>query len=134
MNEMGGTHFHGSISGSQIAIGNERADQYQHFGAGLSDETCTQLIAIVQQLLPVLGDLNLSAEREATVRSDADEVVQQASGGRPDEGRLRALVSRIRNTLAAVSAGAVTGMATGVGGSSAELAHTVVTDLYRVLP
>ncbi|MEU6260463.1 hypothetical protein [Streptomyces sp. NPDC047043] len=134
MNETSGPQFHGPISGSQIAFGNERVDQRQYLGAGLSEETCSRLIAIMQQLLPALGDLNLSAEREATLRRDADEVVQQASSRRPDEGRLRTLVSRIRNTLVAVSAGAVTGMATGVGSSSAELAHTVVSDLYRVLP
>lgn len=134
MNETGGPRFYGRIERSQIAFDNEHVVQYQHVGAGLSEETCTELIAIMRQLLPALPDLSLSEDLEAAVRRDADEVVRQASVSQPDEGRLRSLVSRIRNTLVAVSAGAVTGVATGVGSSSAELAHTVVTDLYRVLP
>ncbi|MFD8232808.1 hypothetical protein ACFV20_13110 [Streptomyces sp. NPDC059696] len=128
MTGTGGPQFHGSIHGSQIAIGNQDVSQLQYVTAdgGLSD----RLARSVNSVLEALESLKLDAEGEAAVRQDAEAALEEATQPEPDVGRLRRLLGRIQVVLAPIAAGAATGAASG----TAELAHTVLADLQQALP
>ncbi|MFI1488625.1 hypothetical protein [Streptomyces sp. NPDC020747] len=131
MTGTGGPQFFGPVSGSQFAIGNRDVVQHQYVAGG---EPGSQLARTMRTLLTALETLGLSPEGEVTVRQDAEAVLEEVANEQPDEGRLHRLVSRIRNALSAVAAGAVTGAATGAGSGAAELAQSMLTDLQRALP
>ena len=131
MTGTGGPQFFGPVSGSQFAIGNRDVVQHQYVAGG---EPVPQLAETMRALLTGLERLGLSPEGEGTVRQDAEAVLDEVANGQPDAGRLRVLVSRIRNALSAIAAGAVTGAAAGVGSGAAELAQSMLVDLQRALP
>ncbi|NEB04834.1 hypothetical protein [Streptomyces sp. SID13726] len=128
MTATGGPQFHGSIHGSQIAIGNQDVSQLQYVTAdgGLSD----RLARSVNSVLEALESLKLDPEGETAVRQDAEAALEEATQPEPDVGRVRRLLGRIQVVLAPIAAGAATGAASG----TAELAHTVLADLQRALP
>ncbi|MFF9773823.1 hypothetical protein ACF1HJ_09135 [Streptomyces sp. NPDC013978] len=123
----GGPVFHGPVSGSQIAWGNRDVVQNQRLG---SERALDDLQATVRTLLDRLDDLGLSPTDAACVRTDADELLDEASGDAPDPGRLHRLYERIRAVLGVLATGAVTG----AGAGAAQLAQSMLTDVQRALP
>lgn len=105
MTSSGGAQFHGSIHGSQIAIGGHHVTQHQY----------------------------VTVDEGASARL-AEAALAEAARSQPDVGRLRDLLGRIRTVLASVAAGAATGAAAGAGTGAAELAHAVLVDLQNALP
>ena len=131
---MNGPQFHGSIHGSQIAIGNHDVSQSQYLPAspGVGD-----LAEAVGALLDALGLLGLRAEDERGVRQDAEAALDEAARQEPDAGRLRRLrrlLERIRTVLVPVAAGATAGAAAGVNSGTAQLAQSLLAGLQQALP
>ncbi|MEU9959574.1 hypothetical protein [Streptomyces sp. NPDC050982] len=127
-----GAQFHGSIHGSQIAIGNHDVSQRQYVtGESRSDDGLAEAVGA---LLAALEHLGLRAEEETGVRQDAEAALEEAARQEPDVGRLRRLLGRIQAALVPIAAGAAAGAATGVTSGTAQLAQTVLTDLQQALP
>ncbi|MEU0950034.1 hypothetical protein ABZ379_46415 [Streptomyces canus] len=128
---MNGPQFHGSIHGSQIAIGNHDVSQSQRLSAsrGIGD-----LAEAVAALLDALELLGLRADDERGVRQDAEAALDEAARQEPDVGRLRRLLERIRIVLVPVAAGATAGVTAGVNSGTAQLAQSLLTDLQQALP
>ncbi|MFC8660750.1 hypothetical protein [Streptomyces sp. NPDC057199] len=132
MTDTGGPQFHGSIQGSQIAIGNHDVSQRQYATAESRSED--RLAEAVGALLAAVEQLGLRAEEETEVRQDAEDALEEAAQQEPDVGRLRRLLSRIQVVLVPIAAGAAAGTAAGVTNGTAHLAQTVLTDLQQALP
>ncbi|MDX3452111.1 hypothetical protein PV396_09185 [Streptomyces sp. ME02-8801-2C] len=128
---MNGPQFHGSIHGSQIAIGNHDVSQSQYLPAspGVGD-----LAEAVGALLDALGLLGLRADDERGVRQDAEAALDEAAQQEPDAGRLRGLLERIRTVLVPLAAGATAGAAAGVNSGTAQLAQSLLASLQQALP
>ncbi|MFF4276808.1 hypothetical protein [Streptomyces sp. NPDC001536] len=126
-----GPQFHGSIHGSQIAIGNHKVSQNQYLparpgGSGLAEA--------VSALLDAVELLGLNTDDETGVRQDAEAALDEAARQEPDVGRLRRLLERIRAVLVPVAAGAAAGTTAGVTSGTAQLAQSLLTDLQQALP
>ncbi|GGX94082.1 hypothetical protein GCM10010515_71250 [Streptomyces fructofermentans] len=129
---MGGPQFHGSIHGSQIAIGNHDVAQHQY--AAAESRTDSTLAEAVGALLAALEHLGLRTEEETGVRQDAEAALEEAARQEPDVGRLRRLLGRIQVVLVPIAAGAAAGAATGVTSGTAQLAQNVLAELQQALP
>ncbi|MEU6228474.1 hypothetical protein [Streptomyces sp. NPDC047042] len=128
---MNGPQFHGSIHGSQIAIGNHNVSQSQYLPASTE---VGDLAEAVGALLDALGLLGLRADDERGVRRDAEAALDEAARQEPDAGRLRGLLERIRTVLVPVAAGASAGAAAGVNSGTAQLAQSLLASLQHALP
>ncbi|MFF6774360.1 hypothetical protein ACFY8W_12430 [Streptomyces sp. NPDC012637] len=110
-----GLHIHGSVTGSQIAVGNEQVTQNQinHTPAAVAPGY-TELADLVRELLARLPEQGLGAQEREDTEAAANEVLDTISGtDEPEPGRLRRSLTMLRGALAPVATGVAAGTTVG---------------------
>ncbi|MCX2184251.1 hypothetical protein KV205_27525 [Streptomyces sp. SKN60] len=123
-----GLHIHGSVSGSQIAVGNEQVTQNQinHTAAAEVAPEHAELAELVRELLLRLPEQGLGDPEREDTEAAAHEVLDTISGtAEPEPGRLRRALTLLRGALAPVA----TGVAAGATAGSQQWAQNAIASL-----
>ncbi|MFI6354432.1 hypothetical protein ACIBJF_17640 [Streptomyces sp. NPDC050743] len=125
----GGPQFHGPVSGSQIAWGNQTVTQNQRNDTAAAPDV-EALARLVGELVRQLPQAGLAEQDRVDAEAAAEEVLAEISGpGGPEPGRLRRALNGLKGALAPVA----TGAAAGVEAGAQEWAHEAIRNLTALM-